>query len=83
MWAKVTRNIDVLSEHNFKLREPLVKQVENGIFELRTQFGNNITRVFYFFFLGKKIVPTNLFFWLPVKIFLCVKLFFFSERRWG
>lgn len=59
MWAKVTRNIDVLSEHNLNLREPLVKPVENGILELRTQFGNNIARVFYFFFVGKKIVLTN------------------------
>lgn len=59
MWAKVTRNIDVLSEHNLNLREPLVKPVENGIFELRTQFGNNIARVFYFFFVGKKIILTN------------------------
>lgn len=59
MWAKVTRNIDVLSEHNLNLREPLVKLVENGIFELRTQSGNNIARVFYFFFIGKKIILTN------------------------
>ena len=44
MWAKITRNIDVLSEHNLNLREPLVKSVENGIFELRTQSGNNIAR---------------------------------------
>ena len=59
MWAKVTRNIDVLSDHNLNLREPLVKPVENGIFELRTQSGNNIARVFYFFFVGKKIILTN------------------------
>ena len=48
MWAKVTRNIDVLAEHNLNLREPLVKPIENGIFELRTQSGGNIARVFYF-----------------------------------
>ena len=59
MWAKVTRNIDVLSEHNLNLREPLIKPVENGIFELRTQSGNNIARVFYVFFVGKKIILTN------------------------
>lgn len=59
MWAKVTRNIDVLAEHNLNLREPLVKPIENGIFELRTQSGGNIARVFYFFFTGKKIVLTN------------------------
>ena len=59
MWAKVARNIDLLALHNMTLREPLVKPVEDGIFELRTQVGNNITRVFYFFFTGKKIVLTN------------------------
>ena len=59
MWAKVARNIDLLAFHNITLREPLVKPVEDGIFELRTQVGNNITRVFYFFFTGKKIVLTN------------------------
>ena len=59
MWAKVARNIDLLSLHNITLREPLVKPVEDGIFELRTQVGNNISRVFYFFFTGKKIILTN------------------------
>lgn len=39
--------------------EPLVKPLEDGIFELRTQVGNNISRVFYFFFIGKKIILTN------------------------
>lgn len=48
MWAKVARNIDLLALHNITLREPLVKPVEDGIFELRTQVGNNISRVFYF-----------------------------------
>ena len=59
MWAKVARNIDVLAEHNINLREPLVKPMREGIFELRTQQGSDITRIFYFFFLGKKIILTN------------------------
>ena len=56
IWAKVARNIDTLEEFNINLRESLVKPVEDGIFELRTQVGNNITRIFYFFFSGKKII---------------------------
>lgn len=40
MWTKIARNIDLLALHNITLREPLVKPVENGIFELRTQVGN-------------------------------------------
>ena len=59
MWAKVSRNIDLLAEHNINLREPLVKPMGEGIFELRTQQGSDITRIFYFFFVGKKIILTN------------------------
>ncbi len=59
MWAKVARNIDILAEFNITLREPLVKPVEEGIFELRTQVGNDISRIFYFFFVDKKIILTN------------------------
>ena len=59
MFAKVARNIDILEIHNINLREPLVKPIEDGIFELRTQFGSDITRIFYFFYVGKKIILTN------------------------
>ena len=31
----------------------------DGIFELRTKQGSNITRIFYFFFVGKKAIITN------------------------
>jgi phage-related protein len=31
----------------------------DGIFELRTKQGSNITRVFYFFFVGQKAILTN------------------------
>ena len=55
MWAKIARNIDMLAEHNINLREPLVKPLEEGIFELRTQQGGDITRILYFFYVGKKI----------------------------
>lgn len=59
MFAKVARNIDILEKHNINLHEPLVKYLEEGIFELRTQVGSDITRIFYFFFVGKKIILTN------------------------
>ena len=32
---------------------------EDGIFELRAQSGNNISRVLYFFFVGNKIILTH------------------------
>jgi len=53
------RDIDLLEEKGFELTEPFSKPMENGIYELRTCFGNNIVRVFYFFFYGNKIVLTN------------------------
>ena len=59
LWAKVARNIDILKEFNINLREPLVKHVEDGIFELRSQVNNDIARVMYFFFIDKKIILTN------------------------
>ena len=37
----------------------LAKPLENGIFELRTKQGSDITRVLYFFIVGKKAVLTN------------------------
>jgi phage-related protein len=39
--------------------EPYSKSLEDGIFELRTKLGSDITRVLYFFVIGKKIVLTN------------------------
>ncbi|MBQ7759950.1 MAG: type II toxin-antitoxin system RelE/ParE family toxin [Acidaminococcaceae bacterium] len=32
---------------------------EDGIFELRTQQGNDIARVLYFFVVGRKVILTN------------------------
>ena len=59
MKAKLLR-LQVLLEHNgIKLREPYSKHLEDGIFELRAQQGNNIARVLYFFVFGQKIIITN------------------------
>ena len=38
---------------------PPTMHLEDGIFELRAKQGSDITRVLYFFFVGKKIVLTN------------------------
>lgn len=38
---------------------PYSEQLEDGIFELRIKFGSNITRILYFFFVGKNIILTN------------------------
>ena len=57
--AKTLRTIDLLEMNGPLLREPYSKPLENGIFELRTKQGSDITRVLYFFIVGKKEVLTN------------------------
>lgn len=56
---KTVKNIYNLQLFGGTAREPLSKHVGDGIFELRTQQGNNIDRIFYFFVVGSKIVLTN------------------------
>ena len=57
--AKTLRTIDLLEMNGPLLREPYSKPLENGIFELRTKQGSDITRVLYFFIVGKKEVLSN------------------------
>ena len=59
MLAKTLRTIDLLEMNGPLLREPYSKPLENGIFELRTKQGSDITRVLYFFVVNKKIILTN------------------------
>ena len=42
-----------------KLRMPYSRELSDGIFELRTQVGNDISRILYFFIVGKNIILTN------------------------
>ncbi len=57
--AKVFGGISLLKQNGARLREPCSKSVGDGLFELRTKQGSDITRVLYFFFDGKEIVMTN------------------------
>ena len=59
MRAKVFRTIDMLRKNGNKLREPESKSLDDGIMELRVKVGSDISRVLYFFVVGKKIVLTN------------------------
>ena len=59
MRAKVLRTVSLLGDSGPTLREPYSKPLENGIFELRAKQGSDITRVLYFFIVGKKAVLTN------------------------
>lgn len=57
--AKTVRSIQMLQELGFDLREPYSKPLGDGIFELRAQVGNNISRVLYFFIVGQRVILTN------------------------
>lgn len=48
--------IDQLVARNIRAREPLVRHLEDKLWELRRQSRTNIYRVIYFFFTGRKIV---------------------------
>ena len=59
MRAKMLRTIQLLADNGTDLREPYSKPLGDGIFELRAKVGSDITRVLYFFFVGRRIVLTN------------------------
>lgn len=59
MRAKMLRTIQMLKALGYELREPYSKPLGDGIFELRAQVGNNISRVLYFFIVGQRVILTN------------------------
>lgn len=59
MRAKMVRTIETLQNNGNDLREPYSKYLGDGIFELRAKVGSDISRVLYFFFIGKRVVLTN------------------------
>ncbi|MCC8076211.1 MAG: type II toxin-antitoxin system RelE/ParE family toxin [Clostridiales bacterium] len=59
MRAKMARAVMMLETNGGELREPTSKPLGDGIYELRAQMGNNISRVLYFFFVGNKAILTN------------------------
>jgi phage-related protein len=59
MRAKMYRTIDMLEANGHELREPYSKHLDDGIFELRAKVGTDISRVLYFFFVGRKVILTN------------------------
>ena len=57
--AKTSRTIQLLKNNGSELREPYSKKLDDGIYELRTKQGSDISRGFYFFMIGHRIVFTN------------------------
>lgn len=59
MQAKLFLTLEFLEEKGPDLREPYSKSLGDGIFEVRAKQGSDISRVLYFFVIGKKIILTN------------------------
>ncbi len=59
MQAKVLRTIKMLADNGTNLRKPYSEHLTDGIFEIRAKVGSDISRVLYFFVIGKKVVLTN------------------------
>ena len=59
MRARLIRTINLLAQNGTALRMPYSKHLVDGIFEIRAQAGSDISRVLYFFVIGRRIVLTN------------------------
>ena len=59
MRAKMLRTISLLADNGPDLREPCSKPLGAGIFELRAKVGSDISRVLYFFVVGRRVILTN------------------------
>jgi phage-related protein len=62
MRAKMIGNLDVLAAQGLALSMPLARPIAgHGLWELRTQWAGNITRMFYFAVTGRRIVLLHAF----------------------
>jgi len=59
MRAKAVGSIAILAEFGNNLREPYTKKIGKGLFELRINYSGDISRIFYFFAKGSRIILTN------------------------
>ncbi len=59
MRAKMLRCISLLAENGPALRMPHSEHLDDGIFEVRAKVGTDISRVLYFFVVGRRIILTN------------------------
>lgn len=59
MRAKIFAALELLELKGPGLREPFSKSLEDGIFEVRANQGSDISRVLYFFAVGRKVILTN------------------------
>jgi phage-related protein len=54
--ARFRWSMEQLRVRNTQAREPLVRHLDDALWELREESGTNIDRIVYFFFTGRRIV---------------------------
>lgn len=59
MQAKLFMALELLEQYGPTLREPYSKPLGDGIFEVRAKLGSDVSRVLYFFVVGRKVILTN------------------------
>lgn len=59
MQAKIFATLELLEIKGPGLREPFSKPLGDGIFEVRAKQGSDISRVLYFFVVGRKVILSN------------------------
>lgn len=59
MKSKAFASLVLLEEFGNELKYPHSAPIGYGLFELRIRFSGDISRIFYFFFDGQKIILTN------------------------
>ncbi|MBR1811145.1 MAG: type II toxin-antitoxin system RelE/ParE family toxin [Clostridia bacterium] len=57
--AKTLHDLNLLRAFGPNARLPLSRSLGDGIFELRTVFSSDISRILYFFYEGQRIILTN------------------------
>lgn len=55
-YARFARSFERLRERNIFAKEPLVKHIQDKIWELRVESNKNTYRILYIFFNGKRII---------------------------
>ena len=59
MKAKVLGRLALLEEYGPRLPMPFARPLKDGIYELRTPQGSDITRMLYFFVIGERVIVTH------------------------
>jgi len=59
MRAKAFKELELLESLGIQIKMPYSRPLQDGLHELRIQAGNDISRIFYFFYIGRRIILTN------------------------